>query len=190
MAGTVEAAIAALTGAGARIVPMDIAALRETDKLYTAIARPEVLTTLGSERFTAMRDQLNPDVAADRCRAGHLRENHSRPPNAGGRIRGRWSTARSPRSMPRVAPVKQHFAPLYPGAFPSPQAEEEMEGQCYGPTRPANLFDLCGSSQPIGQGNSVLPAGLQLLRPSGDEARLLGIALACETVLGSNAAPT
>jgi Asp-tRNA(Asn)/Glu-tRNA(Gln) amidotransferase A subunit family amidase len=50
-------------------------------------------------------------------------------------------------------------------------------------TRPGNLFGLCGVSLPIGHLAGARPVGLQLLARGGDDAALLGIAAAIETLL-------
>jgi aspartyl-tRNA(Asn)/glutamyl-tRNA(Gln) amidotransferase subunit A len=60
----ISLALDKLQAAGARIHEIEIPALHDTDALYTSIARPEVLATLGTDRFVEIRPQLNPDVAA------------------------------------------------------------------------------------------------------------------------------
>jgi aspartyl-tRNA(Asn)/glutamyl-tRNA(Gln) amidotransferase subunit A len=189
MADCVQSGLRALENAGVELVPIDVPALRETDSLYTDIARPEVLATLGSDSFEAMRQRLNPDVAhrisaglgvsAERyLTAQRRRSSLSEVVNATFENLDGW-----------IAPAKQHFPPVYPGDFPSAAMERAMEAHCYGPTRPANLFDLCGCSLPLGRQSERLPAALQLLGPSGCEAQVLGLAMACEAVLGVSNLP-
>jgi len=51
------------------------------------------------------------------------------------------------------------------------------------------VFRLCAASLPIMQFGASLPVGLQLMCPGGEDARLLSIAMALETVLGAGRAP-
>ena len=51
-------------------------------------------------------------------------------------------------------------------------------------TRPANLFNHCGISLPIQHLGAALPVGLQLCTHGGDDALLLGVAVAVEALLG------
>lgn len=189
MAACVRGGVDALAAGGARVVPFDMSALCETDAIYTDVARPEALAMLGSERFQEMRPRLNPDVAhriaagleiseqrylaAQRRRQVLLSEVHATFENFDA-----W-----------IAPVKQHFPPIYPGDLPTADAETAMESRCFGPTRPANIFNLCASALPIGLRHEPLPAALQLLAPAGQEARLLGLSIACEQMVGSASLP-
>lgn len=189
MAACVQAGVDALIERGARVLPFDMPALCETDAIYTDVARPEALAMLGSQRFEEMRPQLNPDVAR-RIAAGLEISEH------------RYAAAQRRRQVllsevhatfknfdAWIAPVKQHFPPIYPGDFPAADAETAMESRCLGPTRPANIFNLCGSALPLGPSNEQLPTALQLLAPAGQEARLLGLSIACEEVLGTSSLP-
>ncbi len=55
------------------------------------------------------------------------------------------------------------------------------------PTCPVNLLGLCAISIPVGLDEERMPVGLQLVARGGDDEALLGIALACERVLGTGA---
>lgn len=189
MAACVQGGVDALAAGGAQVVPFDIPALGETDAVYTDIARPEALAMLGLERFKEIRPRLNPDVA-HRIAAG-LEISEQR--YAAAQRRRHVLLAEVLASFKNVdawiAPVKQHFPPIYPGDFPSADAEAAMESRCFGPTRPANVFNLCASALPLGLHDERLPAALQLLAPAGQESRLLGLSIACEEVLGSASLP-
>lgn len=184
VADCTQRALDALVDAGVQLVDLDFPELLETDAIYTAIARPELVASLGSERFLAMQQQLNPDVAeriadglevSSECYLRGLWRQQALQERAHGLFDGldAW-----------VAPVKQHTPPAFAGSFSSHHAERELSRLCSGPTRPANVLSLCATSQPIDQWGAPLPVGLQLMRPAGSEARLLSVALACETVLG------
>jgi aspartyl-tRNA(Asn)/glutamyl-tRNA(Gln) amidotransferase subunit A len=147
------------------------------------------MASLGSSRFRLVRAQLNPDVA-ERIAEGL-------DSGAEAYLRASWRLQRLARRARRgfdgldawVGPVKQHLPPAFAGRFESLSAERDLARLCAGPTRVANVFGLCASSQPIQRWGASLPVGLQLLRPAGDESRLLAVALACEQVLGRREPP-
>ncbi|MCY1196875.1 2-amino-5-chloromuconic acid deaminase [compost metagenome] len=189
VASCTQRALETLAKAGAEIVEVDVPELEESDELYTAIARPELMASLGSSRFRLVRAQLNPDVA-ERIAEGL-------DSGAEAYLRASWRLQRLARRARRgfdgldawVGPVKQHLPPAFAGRFESLSAERDLARLCAGPTRVANVFGLCASSQPIQRWGASLPVGLQLLRPAGDESRLLAVALACEQVLGRREPP-
>lgn len=189
VAACTEAALQALQAAGARIEPVQHESLSETDALYTTVARWELMQRLGRERFQCMRAQLNPDVepriamglSVDDAAYHHAQRRRgelTKQLRAGFAGLDGWA-----------APVKQHLPPLYAGDFPSPEEEAALAARCNGPTRPANVFEWCAASLPIGQWAAPLPVGLQLMRPAGGEASLLALAMACESVLGPATRP-
>ncbi|MDA0655682.1 MAG: amidase family protein, partial [Proteobacteria bacterium] len=55
-------------------------------------------------------------------------------------------------------------------------------------TSTVNLLDLCAVSMPVGLDAAGIPVGLHLVGRNGDDAGLLSVALACETVLGTASA--
>ncbi|OZI53643.1 amidase [Bordetella genomosp. 5] len=189
MAACLQSGLDALVAGGVRMVPFDIPALRETDAIYSVVARHEAIAMLGRERFTEMRAQLNPDVA-HRLAAG-LEVSAARYEAAQRRRQTLLAQVHAAFHdiAAWIAPAKQHFPPIYPGDWPSGEAEEAMERSCLGPTRPANVFDLCASAVPLGHHHAPLPAALQLLVPAGQEARLLGMSVACEAELGPRGLP-
>ncbi|AUL46970.1 hypothetical protein BTL55_08270 [Bordetella trematum] len=185
----IERALQALAEAGVQLVEIDFPELTEIDALYTAVARPELMASLGQGRFEAIRGQLNPDVAervAEGLDAG-----------AEGYLRARWRLqAFRERALSLfqgvdawVAPVKQNLPPVFAGRFESQAAERALNRYCGGPTRAANALNLCGTSQPIAQWGAPLPVGLQLLCPAGQDSGLLAVAQACEAILGRRQAP-
>lgn len=189
VAACTDRALDVLARAGAQIVPVDFPALAQTDRLYCAIARAELMATLGSTRFHAIREQLNPDVAQ--------RTAEGLKASAETYLQASWARQALMRDVAEafegldawVGPVKQNLPPVFSGAFESLQVDQELAALCMGPTRPANVFGLCATSQPIQQHGAVLPVGLQLLRPAGQESALLSVALACEATLGKRESP-
>ncbi|MGP9655855.1 amidase family protein [Halomonas sp. AOP35-4E-18] len=56
-------------------------------------------------------------------------------------------------------------------------------------TQPANYFDWCAVTLPMGSDTAGMPLGLQLNGPSHNDSRLLAIAVALEALLGTAAQP-
>lgn len=56
-------------------------------------------------------------------------------------------------------------------------------------TQPANYLELCAVSLPLPRSKDELPLGYQLMGKAGDDARLLAIAVAVESVFGRSASP-
>ena len=83
-----------------------------------------------------------------------------------------------------VGPVKSRVPPPYPPKFTTVEDARELVNVCAGPTRPANVFGLCATSQPVHQLGSALPVGLQVMCPNFEESKLMSVALAIEGVVG------
>jgi aspartyl-tRNA(Asn)/glutamyl-tRNA(Gln) amidotransferase subunit A len=185
----IEAALADIVRSGAEVVEVDIPELSEATAVFQSISRPELVAVFGRERFLASSHEMNPDVA-DRIAPGLQVTTEAY-------IRSLWRhkelcqvAERSLREVDAwVGPTKQRVAPAYPGSFTSLAADRALVEQCAGPTRPANVFGLCASTQPIQSYGSSLPVGLQVMCAGGAEAKLLSIALALEQVFGEPTRP-
>jgi len=179
-----EAALSALSRAGAEIIDVDLPDIDESNRLFQMISRSEIVATFGKSRVESMLEDLNPDVA-DRIVEGL-------GISCDEYIRAMWRRTRLASSIHDVfneldaliTPTKQRVAPPYPGEFVSVALDRELARQCAGATRPANAFDLCASSQPMQVLGSDLPVGFQLMGPRLTESRLLAMARACERVFG------
>ena len=179
-----EAACGDLVRAGVTIVDVDCAELDEHADLFLQITRAEFIASLGRERFLAIQDVMNPDVA-DRARTGlatmadayvrAMRRQRQIAAIAAERIRDvdAW-----------IAPTKYRVPPPYPGPFTSIEADRAFVATCAGPTRVVNTIEFCAMSQPIQRYGSALPVGFQLLCPNQGETRMLGVAQALEQVFG------
>jgi aspartyl-tRNA(Asn)/glutamyl-tRNA(Gln) amidotransferase subunit A len=80
-------------------------------------------------------------------------------------------------------------------AITPPKLKDVSTVEGYGPrnlltlrnTTIGNLMRLCAVTMPVALDKARMPVGLQLMARGGDDARLVGIALACERVLGTGA---
>jgi aspartyl-tRNA(Asn)/glutamyl-tRNA(Gln) amidotransferase subunit A len=189
VARCMERALAALGKAGAEIVEIDVPEIVESNTVFVAISRPELVATFGRKRFLASKDRMNPDVSVRIAPGLEISTDDY--------IRSLWRHRDLIREVPRlfgdvdawVGPAKQRVAPEFSGGFVSVDTDAALLSLCAGPTRPANVLGLCASSQPIQAYGSRLPVGFQLMCPGGTEHDLLSIALACENVFGPQGEP-
>ena len=185
----IEAALADLAKAGAEIIEIDVPEIEENPTVFGSISRPELIAVFGRERFLRDRDKMNPDVA-DRAAPGL-------EISADVYIRNLWRY-RELREIGRqsmqtvdawVGPVKSRLPPPFPPQFTTVEDARALVDLCAGPTRPANLFGFCATSQPVHQYGSPLPVGLQVMCLDFHESKLLSIALAIEDVIGEPPRP-
>jgi aspartyl-tRNA(Asn)/glutamyl-tRNA(Gln) amidotransferase subunit A len=185
----IDAALKALAARGAEIIEIALPEVGVANDVFTTISRPELIAALGRDRFLAIRDSMNVDVA-DRASAGLS-------VSADSYIQALWrhhELREAGRQAMRevdawIAPSKINLAPAFPGKFVSLEKDKELIALCAGPTRVANTFGLCATSQPVQQYGADLPVGMQIMCGEFDEMRLLSIALAVEQVIGRPARP-
>lgn len=175
-----EAACRRLVAAGAVRIDIDVPEAHERATVFPAIVAPELLATLGIDRFHAIRDGMDP-VTAERAAVG-LELTAVEHAVAQARRRELMQLANA-----HFADLDLWLTPTCP-FLPMPLADlAESENHTRSllasrNTQPGNLFGQCGVSLPIGSG--PLPSGLQLLAPGGQDSRLLSIAAAFETLPG------
>jgi aspartyl-tRNA(Asn)/glutamyl-tRNA(Gln) amidotransferase subunit A len=187
VASTVEAALVALSAAGVEIVDVDIPEAAERARLFPAIVPPELIARLTPEGFQNARAEMDP-TTADRAAHGlevsaveHLAAQYRRQELE------RIAAARFEDLDGWIAPTCP-FVPMPVENLKHPE-EAARAMQASRNTQPGNIFRLCAASLPIHQFGAALPVGLQLMCPGGEDARMLSIAMALETVLGAGRAP-
>ena len=184
VASCLEAALEDLKRAGVEVVEIDVPEIEENPTVFANISRPDFIAGYGRTRFEADRDRMNSDVA-DRAAAGLAVPADVYIENL---WRHRELCAVSRQSLQSVdawvGPTKSRVPPPYPVEFTTLEAARALVDACAGPTRPANVFGQCATSQPVHQYGSPLPVGLQLMCAHGDEDKLLSIVLAVESVIG------
>jgi len=185
----IDTALNDLAAQGARIIDVSLPQLAAANDVFTTISRPELIAALGRERFLAIRDRMNVDVA-DRAAPGldvtaqayiHALWRHRELCQAG------QAAMREVDAW--IAPSKSRLPPIFPGSFVSLEKDRELISLCAGPTRVANTFGLCAMSLPVQQYGASLPVGMQVMCGGFDEMRMLSIALAIEQVIGQPARP-
>jgi aspartyl-tRNA(Asn)/glutamyl-tRNA(Gln) amidotransferase subunit A len=185
----IDAALGDLAAKGAEIVEVSLPQLAVANDVFTTISRPELIAALGRERFLAIRDRMNVDVA-DRAAPGLA-------VTAEAYIQALWrhkELCEAGRAAMQevdawIAPSKSRLPPIFPGSFVSLEKDRELITLCAGPTRVANTFGLCAMSLPVQQYGASLPVGMQVMCGGFKEMQMLSIALAIEQVVGQPARP-
>jgi aspartyl-tRNA(Asn)/glutamyl-tRNA(Gln) amidotransferase subunit A len=91
----------------------------------------------------------------------------------------------------KLGDVDVLVSPTLPITPPTLKEVSTVEG--YGPrnlmvlrnTTIGNLMRMCATTMPVAKDRKGMPVGLQLMARGGDDARLLGVSVACERVLGT-----
>lgn len=183
-----DAAMTALSKAGAVIVDIDVPETPEVNADFIPMSSAELISRLGRERYLAHRDKMDPQVAA-RMDGGleltsetwirMLRRHEDLVAIARRRMTGLDGWITPGRQM--VPPsIDQCLDPDTPPAFGAAVSRN---------ARPANIFGQCATSTPIHQLGSDLPVALQIACNGGDDAQAMSIALALEGLLGEPPAP-
>ena len=183
-----ERALAALSKAGAEIVEIDVPEIVESNTVFVAISRPELVATFGRKRFLASKDRMNPDVSVRIAPGLEISTDDY--------IRSLWRHRDLIREVPRlfgdvdawVGPAKQRVAPEFPGGFVSVDTDAALlvsrrPDAARQRARPMRI-------ELAVPGLWLTPAGrFPVDAPGGAEHDLLSIALACEDVFGPQGVP-
>lgn len=188
VASAFDTACEKLRDAGADIVDITIPEVVEREVLFPAVVAPELVATLTPDFFK----QISPGLdSVTRTRAEHAFQ-VSAIEHASALQRRK---VLEQMMIPRMAEFDGWISPTCPALpIPVPALKEKEAGtralQSSRNTQPANLFGQCASSLPIGQlTNTVLPVGLQLMCGPQQDAKLLALSAAIESVLGTGDAP-
>ncbi len=178
-----EAAIAALTKAGARVADVDVPEAPEREAYFPVVLPVSLVAELGRARAEAGLGQMDPVVAQRvvsglEVKAVELLQLEAKRTASRQAVLRRfdgcdgWVT---PTTMGTAARVRD---------LEDPQAGLVLALGVTRNTQPGNYLDLCGANLPLPTPRGGLPAGIQLMGPPGSDRKLLKTALACEEVLG------
>ena len=190
VAACVEKALAALVAAGVELVELtaeDLPDPRERETIFPTIVGPEILASLGIDRFTAGRNGMD-SVTAARAAVGLEVSAVDYAPTR------RRQAALKPLADAALRQLDGIVMPATPMvAMPLSELETKTGAArslaASRNTQPGNLWSLCGVSLPVHQFGSDLPVGLQILCRHGMDAHALSIGLAIETIVGRAGAP-
>jgi len=182
VAQAVEGALERLRRAGAAVEAVDVPEVLEFETIFGRIVPLELLDILGRERVRDNLARLDPVTQARFTAVLDARSSDARSVAAdlaALRTRARARTAGFDAWLTATAPLVP--APLE--GYQTVAAALAWNRRALRNTRPGNVFDQCGVSLPLP--GTALPAGLQILCPAGEDARLLAIAGAVEAALSS-----
>ena len=185
VANCVEKALAALRAAGVKLIELkaeDLPDPRERETVFPTIVGPEILASLGVDRFNAKRDEMD-STTARRAAVGLdvsavdyvlACRRHKALKQQVDKVLRRVDGIVMPTTPMVAMPLSELETPA--GAARSMAASRN--------TQPGNLWSLCGISLPIHQYGSDLPVGLQVLCRHGSDAHVLSVGLAIEALVG------
>ena len=172
-----------LRTAGASIINIDLPEAAEIDAVFSRLVPADVLAFLGRERLRLQSDRLDP-VAQQRLQAAFtLPADEYVQMVARQRVLEVMIYDRSRGIDAWITPT----VPLLPertSGFKTVSAVADWNRLATRNTRPANLFNQCGISLPIGHLGAGLPVGLQLCSSANTDTLLLQTAMAVEELLG------
>lgn len=156
---------------------------------YFPVAMPaHLLAWLGEEYFLAHQERIDPIIRARIEKGLGIKAHHYL---ALAKERRRHIEAASPvfdQADIIVSPTTQ-APPCLLKELDDPEVAMQAAMGMTRNTQPANYFDWCAVTLPMGVDPAGLPLGLQLNGAGHDDARLLAIAVALETLLGPPAQP-
>ena len=190
VAACFDAALLKLTQAGVEIVDLHLPESLERNQVFPPIVGAEIIATLGVDEFAAARSKMD-TVTAARAAIGL---ETSAVDYLLAKRRHRELTKIAAETFVHVDAWVAPTVPMLPMPLADLQDDEKARRALLSSrnTQPGNLYGLCACSLPIQQlssSQSMLPVGFQLMMPSNSDAKLLGMALAIEEIIGQGPRP-
>ncbi|GHA88422.1 amidase [Modicisalibacter luteus] len=188
MRAAYDISLAKIKAAGANLKSMTIPHVDGRERYFPVAMSTHLLAWLGEDTFLDQREKIDPIIRA-RIEKGLAIKAHDYLALA----QERQQHIDSARSVFDAVDVV-----ISPTTQGPPRRVEELNDSdvamqaAMGMTRntqPANYFDWCAVTLPMGISQEGLPLGLQLNAPGHSEARLLQIAIAIESLLDPPAQP-
>lgn len=185
-----DEALSMLVEAGVEVVDLNLPESLERNQVFPPIVGAEILSTLGVEEFTSARSKMD-TVTAARAAIGL---ETSAVDYLLAKRRHRELTDIAAETFKHCDAWVAPTVPMLPMPVADLQDEEKARRALLSSrnTQPGNLYGLCACSLPIqqlGVSQSLLPVGFQLMMPSNSDAKLLGLALAIEEIVGQGPRP-
>jgi len=187
-----EQALARIQAAGAEIMWIDwpdTHEMAEIQRVFAELVAADLLATLGTDRFNAGRDLLDPVVVRRLHTAVDLRAVDYVSLQRRRRALAAMADERLSLFDALLTPTTPDLPPKLTDVD-TPEAAEDHICRILHFTRLTNVHDQCAVSIPMDAGHSALPAGLQVTSRKGDDARLIELGAAVEAVLMEGNAPT
>ena len=184
----VEAALRALEHAGAEIIPVKVPEVAEFESVFGGIVPAELVEILGRARIEQNRAVFD-SIAQSRVIAAL-----DYPPARLAEARARQAVLRDA-VCARMRGLDGWITPTTP-LVPGPLAHHATldaalawNRRALRNTRIGNVFEQCAISLPLTARGGGLPVGLQIVCPALEDAKLLALAVAAESVVGRAALP-
>jgi aspartyl-tRNA(Asn)/glutamyl-tRNA(Gln) amidotransferase subunit A len=187
VAARVDDIIAQLITAGVTLIDAETPNCNEILSVATIMRAPELLASLGRDRFLANRDRMDANVA-ERTAAGLNTTADSWIQAKEAQDRLRTEAENSMEDLDAwVMPTRQMLAPTIAECADN-AGYNRLAAIISRNTRGTNVLGQCGAAIPIHGPGDALPVSLQILCNHGDDKKALAIALAIEELIGE--APT
>ena len=165
------------------LVDVDTPDCDEVLRVASIMRGPELIATLGRERFLANRDRMDANVV-ERTAAGldTLADEWIRAKEAQDRLRIEAEQCMAGLDA-WVTPTRQMYAPTI-AECDDDAGYRRLAAVISRNTRGNNVLGQCGAAIPIHGPGDALPISLQILCNYGDDRKALAIALAIEGLVG------
>jgi aspartyl-tRNA(Asn)/glutamyl-tRNA(Gln) amidotransferase subunit A len=177
------AALAALEEAGIEMVPMEFPEADEVTETFPIVSPTELLSVLGRERFEAIRERMDRDVAARTANGLEV--------TAEQYIRLKWrqvelchATRQRMQGLDGVVGPTLPMVAVRRESFDDAEFEHEYHRVVARNTRPGNVLGLCATTTPVQAFGASLPVGLQVLCDGFCENHALAVARTIEEIVG------
>lgn len=190
VADCVKKALAALREAGMKLIELkaeDLPDPRERETLFPTIVGPEILASLGNDRFNARRDEMD-STTAKRAAIGRDVSAVDYVLACRRQKELKWQLDEVFRRLDGIVMPTTPMVAMPLSELETPEGAARSITASRN-TQPGNLWGLCGISLPVHQYGSDLPVGLQVLCRHGSDAHALSVGLAIEALVGRPESP-
>jgi aspartyl-tRNA(Asn)/glutamyl-tRNA(Gln) amidotransferase subunit A len=179
----IASAIERLEQAGAQIIPVEVPEVDERTAFVNLLCSVELIAGLGRERFVSMRAQLDPLTVARAEGALSVPATEYVRMFRRHRALCKLYDERMQGVDAWITPTTQRVAAPVPG-LGALEDTLAIEAELGVNTHLFSYFGLCAASTPIQGPGASLPVGLQTVCRGKDDARLLSLARAFESLFG------
>lgn len=183
-----EKAVSVLSTGAATITPVSIPNVDGRERYFPVAMPAQLLTWLGERTFTEHQDKIDPIIRARVAKGLSIKAHDYLS-----LVRARQQHIDEVRPVFDqvdciISPTTQR-PPCRLDDLNDPEAAMNAAMGMTRNTQPANYFDWCAVTLPMGLNRDGLPLGLQLNAPGFDEAKLLSMAIAIESRLEKTPKP-
>lgn len=179
MQSSFEQALSKLESNGASLIPINIPHADGREHYFPVAMPTHLLAWLGEENFLKQRDKIDPIIRL-RIEKGLTTKAHHLQALINAREQHIATAKLVFNEVDVIVSPTTQGSPCLVEELNDPEAAMQAAMGMTRNTQPANYFDWCAITMPMGVDQLGLPLGLQLNGPEYSEARLLAIAEAVE----------